>query len=104
MNFAHIEAAVALDLQPGDDVAHYLKRFPGIDTRQWDVQEMLDGVQPGAKTDGAGVWYNPDGSSVAKDGTITTPIVIPTPTPPATTKQEILDILTLLNAAAAKLK
>lgn len=101
-NFAHIETEQAQDLQPGDTTAAYLKRFPGVDTSKWDVAQLFDGVQPGAKLS-AGTWYNPDGSIVAKDGTFTPGPVKPTPAPQVTTKQQILDQIAVLQGLANQL-
>lgn len=57
--FAHIETGQALDPWENTTEGDYCARFPGIDTSGWDVSEVPDGTQHGAKSDGNGGWINP---------------------------------------------
>lgn len=65
--FAHVETGFALDPQPAPDEQSYRNYFrpaapqPGdIDiTKGWNVQQVPDGTQQGAASDGQGGWVNP---------------------------------------------
>jgi hypothetical protein len=56
--FAHTETGRALDPWPNDTPAHYLARFPGVDTSAWAVTQVEDGTTQGATPDGQGGWAN----------------------------------------------
>lgn len=89
--FAHTETSCALDPQINDDAAGYAKRF-GDTSSKWTIEQVPDGTQHGAKSDGHGGWVNP---------VVVMPA--PVPLPPATTKQQLLDWLAAGQALANQL-
>jgi len=103
--FAHTETGQALDPLTCLDIAEYQKWSAMVpDSNAWVIVEVPDGTQHGAKPDNGGNYYNADGSIANADGTLTGPPKPLAPeSVPATTKQQFLDQIKVLNALASKL-
>ncbi len=89
--YTHVESGLCEDLQPGADEDEYFLRFPKVDTKLWEVKEVPPDTQPFAK-------WNGDNNKPTNPATPK-----PSPAAPATTKQQILDQIVVLQGLANQL-